>query len=296
MTSFKIFRRKYAVGSGADVYFPLTKRAVVDLAVGADWTPAAGDVKVSLDGAAAANIATLPVAVAMGNGAYWKFVFSNAELTCKSLVVTVADSATKAVEDAMFVVETYGSASGQQAFDPTDIIRMGLTALPNAVYGATGGIASLVIRSSTAQAGAAGTITLDASASAVDNFYQRCKILTTGGTGAGQCRSVASYVGATKVATITPNWATNPDNTTTFAVLPDGLVDLSSAGVDLIVVESGINLRQAAALIGAATAGKVSGAATSTITVKNMDGTTTRIVATVDADGNRSALTLTAPA
>jgi len=181
------------------------------------------------------------------------------------------------------------------SYDPNDSVRAGLTSLPNVAFGATGGLASLVIRASTAQAGAAGTITLDASASAVDNFYQRCKILTTGGTGAGQCRSVASYVGSTKVATITPNWATNPDNTTTFAVLPDGLVDLTSAGVDLVVEESGINLRQAIALIGAATCGKVSGAATSTITIKNMDGTTTRIVATVDSDGNRSAVTLSAP-
>jgi hypothetical protein len=65
--------------------------------------------------------------------------------------------------------------------------------------------------------------------------------------------------------------------------------------VDLVVEESGINLRQAIALIGAATCGKVSGAATSTITIKNMDGTTTRIVATVDSDGNRSAVTLSAP-
>lgn len=182
------------------------------------------------------------------------------------------------------------------SYDPNDAVRAGLTALPNVAFGATGGLSNAIVRASTAQAGAAGTITLDASASAVDDFYNRCLIRTTGGTGASQSRLVSDYVGATKVATITPNWATTPDNTTTFEVLPAGLVDLSAAGVDLVVVESGINLRQALALIGAATAGKVSGADTATVTIKNMDGTTTRIVATVDADGNRSALTLSAPA
>jgi hypothetical protein len=107
------YLRKYGTGSGADVYIPVIKRAVVDFAVSADWTPAAGDVKVSKDGAAAANITTLPTAITMGNTAMWKFVFSNAELQCKVLSVSVADSATKAVEDQFFEVETYGHASAK---------------------------------------------------------------------------------------------------------------------------------------------------------------------------------------
>ena len=107
------FLRKYGTGTGADVYVPVIKRGVVDFAVGADWTPASGDVKVSIDGGAAANIGTLPTAIAMGNTAYWKFVFADAELQGKVIVVTVADSATKAVEDQAFVVETYGHASAK---------------------------------------------------------------------------------------------------------------------------------------------------------------------------------------
>ena len=76
------------------------------------------------------------------------------------------------------------------------------------------------IRNSTAQAGAATTITLDASASATNDFYSNTWVLITGGTGAGQCRLIYGYNGTTKVATISPNWATNPDNTSTFAILP----------------------------------------------------------------------------
>ncbi len=111
------FLRKYATGAGADIYIPIVKRAVVDFAVGADFTPVAGDVKISIDGAAAANIGTLPVVLAMGNGAAWKFVFTNAELTGKYITVTVVDAATKAVEDQAFTIETYGNASALHPFD-----------------------------------------------------------------------------------------------------------------------------------------------------------------------------------
>ncbi len=112
-----MFLRKYGTGTGADVYVPLIKRGVVDFAVSGDFTPASGDVKISIDGGAAANIGTLPTAVSMGNTAYWKFVFADAELQGKVIVVTVADSATKAVEDQAFVVETYGHASAKFAAD-----------------------------------------------------------------------------------------------------------------------------------------------------------------------------------
>lgn len=112
-----VFLRKYGTGTGADVDVPLIKRGVVDFAVGADYTPSAGDCKISIDGGAAANIGTLPTAVAMGNGAYWKFVLSDAELTGKRMIITVADSATKAVEDQSFTIETYGHASAMYKAD-----------------------------------------------------------------------------------------------------------------------------------------------------------------------------------
>ncbi len=57
-------------------------------------------------------------------------------------------------------------------------------------------------------------------------------------------------------------------------------------------VETGLTLRQALRVIAAATAGKVSGGGTSTITIRNAvaDGAD-RITATVDSNGNRSAIT-----
>lgn len=57
-------------------------------------------------------------------------------------------------------------------------------------------------------------------------------------------------------------------------------------------IEVGLSMRQAMRLILAATAGKISGADTTTITIRNaVADDKTRIIATVDANGNRSALT-----
>lgn len=85
------------------------------------------------------------------------------------------------------------------------------------------------IRSNTAQTGSATTITLDTGASAVDDFYKNDFIYITGGTGVGQCRKISGYVGATKIATVTA-WGTNPDVTSTFAIIPFDAVSSGSGG------------------------------------------------------------------
>jgi hypothetical protein len=70
---------------------------------------------------------------------------------------------------------------------------------------------------------------------------------------------------------------------------------LSAAGLDGISVETGVNVRQALAPILAATAGVVVGAGSGTIQIKGGNSATTRITATTDSAGNRSAVTLTLP-
>lgn len=77
----------------------------------------------------------------------------------------------------------------------------------------------------TAQGGTASTITLRAGASAVDDFYVGEEIYLPAGTGLGQqSRVITDYVGATKVATIAPDWETNPDNTSEYVVGPPHFV------------------------------------------------------------------------
>lgn len=68
----------------------------------------------------------------------------------------------------------------------------------------------------------------------------------------------------------------------------DALLDRTDA------VESSLTVRQALRLIAAASAGKLSGAGTTTITIRNIGDSADRITATVDADGNRSAVTVNA--
>jgi hypothetical protein len=74
-------------------------------------------------------------------------------------------------------------------------------------------------------------------------------------------------------------------------------VSLEAAGFSTYLldeedVETGLTLRQALRLVTAATAGKISGGGTATVTIRNAvaDGVD-RIVATVDNDGNRTAIT-----
>lgn len=78
--------------------------------------------------------------------------------------------------------------------------------------------AATATRTGTAQAGAAGSITLDAGASGTDDFYKDEIIRITSGTGAGQIRRISSYNGTTKVAVPERDFATPPDNTSVFRI------------------------------------------------------------------------------
>lgn len=69
-----------------------------------------------------------------------------------------------------------------------------------------------------AQAGGSNTITLASTASAVDGYYVGMEVYIYANTGAGQRGVVSSYVGATRVATISTTWAVNPDTTSAYQV------------------------------------------------------------------------------
>lgn len=78
------------------------------------------------------------------------------------------------------------------------------------------GLSSLA--TGTAQAGAAGSITLAAGAGGATDLYKGARIATTGGTGVGQSRMITAFNDTTKVASVAPNWVTNPDATTTYEI------------------------------------------------------------------------------
>jgi uncharacterized protein YeeX (DUF496 family) len=81
------------------------------------------------------------------------------------------------------------------------------------------------------------------------------------------------------------------------SVSASDISDIASAVQALILdsangVETGLTVREALKLMAAALAGKISGAATTTITIRNaVADSKDRIVATVDVNGNRTAIT-----
>ncbi len=84
----------------------------------------------------------------------------------------------------------------------------------------------------TAQAGAAGSITLAAGAPATD--LTGFVVATTGGTGPGQERVITAYNTATKLATVYPDFTVVPDATTTYSVSAGVLYVPASVGLKTI--------------------------------------------------------------
>jgi hypothetical protein len=166
-------------------------------------TLAAGDIQISKDGGAYANLATLPdlTPASLDNV---RIQLSATEMQCKVAIIRFKDQTSPREWDEQRVsVTTWGHPS---AYDPSK---------------------NDVIRSSTAQAGAASSITLDASAVATDRYYNGQHIQILSGTGAGQVRRIMHYVGSSKIAYVNVPWATNPDNTSVYLLTPFSQIIMS---------------------------------------------------------------------
>lgn len=90
----------------------------------------------------------------------------------------------------------------------------------------------------TAQAGAATSITLRATASAVNDAFVGMPIKLTGGTGSGQWNVISAYNGTPKVATVLHAWATNPDITTTYDIPANSVYRPASQGLKTFSIRS----------------------------------------------------------
>lgn len=330
---------------------PIIKAGGDDFAATGDWTPAAGDVKVSKDLGNVANITTLPSAIGGVGSVLWTWPLSATEMEARHVAIQVVDAATKAVKDQGFVVDTL----------PLGAIQTGK-----------------------ASAGGAATITIGTGRPIKPGQV----IEIHGGTNSGDSRYVLSYDGGTGVVTMESNWAVAPDLTSLWTLWPsptspgttlpsvvaaslasqaqtdvrtavglaaanldtqlstiDNFIDTEVA--DIVTRITDVQSRIPAALIagridasiGAAAAdtinasalaadaaneirdaifarafsaaygsltfdemikimssvmaGIVSGAGTTTMTFRNLANTANTIVATVDATGNRSAVTRT---
>ncbi len=165
-----------------------------------------------------------------GTGSY-KYAMSQADTNGNN--VSFIFTATGAMPVCVNIVTT--------AADPTDSVRLGLTALPNAAAGANGGLPT--------------------------------------GNASGQV-TVVTNNDKTGYSLATPPPTAN-DNA-------DALLDRAAG------IETNRTVRQGLRLMLSALAGKLSGAATTTVTIRDTNDGKDRIVATVDSNGNRSAVTLDA--
>lgn len=122
------------------------------------------------------------------------------------------------------ILSTGGSAGGKAADELVDDVwDEELTGATHNVTNSSGkrlreSSATLVLATGTAQAGAAGTITLEAGENSNDTFYDDTRIVIVGGAGVGQARVVHGYVGSTLVASIAPDWVTTPNNTSEYQI------------------------------------------------------------------------------
>lgn len=84
------------------------------------------------------------------------------------------------------------------------------------------------------------TVTLDAGANATDDFYNGWKLTLTSGTGAPTTVTITDYVGATKLATVTPAYTTNPVAADTCTL--DDITE-PAAGNDTVADGGGLTLK-----------------------------------------------------
>lgn len=220
-------------------------------------------------------------------------------------------------------------------WNPFDGVRMGMTALPNAAAAASGGLltygtstgqinpSSGKIPATLASTDVTGNVAADVQTiktqtvtcaagvtvgAYVGNATAALAVDASGRVDVGKLLGAASQ-GAAGYVGIDWSKVTNPASTvgltgTTISttqvvasVTTKTGYGLASDGLDAITVETGVNARQALAINAAALAGVLAGAAGTTVTIAAANNSgTNRITATVDSNGNRSAVTLNLPA
>jgi hypothetical protein len=183
-------------GRAATINFVLFEADGVDFRINA--VHASGDTAVMIDQGAEAN--TNAGFTDEGNG--YSIALTAAELSGARVTVYVIDqSGTKVWLDEALIIETTDHPS---AAHPNGVLEAG-----------------------TAQAGGASTITLRSGASTTNDYYIGDRVDIVSGTGAGQSGFITAYVGATRVATISSSWATNPDNTSYYEIKGDSITEVT---------------------------------------------------------------------
>lgn len=140
----QVLLRKYGVtldnstlGSRTITFLPYKAGTNVFAASG-DWTPAAADFKLAkaVSGSGLGSEASIGTAPTWVNGRV-VVILSGTEITCEYVTIRVENAAINSDE---ILVESFGNAAALYPGDYADVVRLGLTALPNAAAEAAGGL------------------------------------------------------------------------------------------------------------------------------------------------------------
>lgn len=187
------FLRKYGVAATI-TGIPVITRSSADYVSGTTF--AAGDVTLSIDGAALVNIGTLPSETTAGSKLL-SFAFTSSEMAGARIAVRVIDqTTTKVFEDQAFIVETYGHPSGQHSFD--------LDPLTGVVETSTGNSASSFKTNLAA-------VTAD--------FYNGCLIMFVDGGLANQVKKVTDYSTGAEISVSTEAFTATPTTGSAFRII-----------------------------------------------------------------------------
>lgn len=245
---------------------------------GALVTGATGlDSEVDLDGAGYADCTN--EATEIGASGTYFLDLVQAEMNADHVMVVVKTTSVNAI---IPVLNIYPESIGDYRIDPATTIA-GILTTPGQTIDTT----------------AAGEVTVDPAQIAALLASIIAGILTTPGrtidtTVAGEVTVDPAQVTALVAAVATAILITPANKLLTDAA---GRVELQADGLDQVIVETGVNVRQALSPIAAAAAGVLAGAGTTNVTIQALNNPgTQRIQATVDLLGNRSTVVLTLPA
>ena len=237
---------------------------------------------VSKDGAS--NASATNTAAAVGNGLY-SLELTAAETGAALVGVSATSATASVVVNPLIVFTTDGAVPPQEAGTSGGL---GTVDASNRIAGIQGTIndldglnnfdpASDTVATVTTVTNMRGTDSALLASSAPSNFGDLAITSSTGKVTAGTVDDKTGYT----VETIVSG---------TINAIADGLLDRAD-GVEPASAGTERTVRAALRLILSACAGQVAGASGTTITIRDTNDTTNRITATVDSDGNRTAVT-----
>lgn len=182
--------------------------------------------------------------------------------TSNSITLDGTASATAEIYDENLIVITGGTGAGQ-----TRVIveySTGRVATVNRIwevtpdatseYSVVAGAQPDIADHGLAVGGGATTITLASTASATDDVYIGSQVYLSTSTGSGQTRLITDYVGATRVATVSPAWVVNPTSASVYKIIPVGRVIVDSGTITTATNVTTVNGLAANVITAAATA------------------------------------------